>query len=100
MDKYYLKRYIVMLCEHASNKKIAGQIIDRVTKTLDENEASDLIMDIIQMDFFLDIPGKTKEFIAQLTSLRDFILSLLEEYDCNDDGDILASDEDSEGNLK
>lgn len=89
-----------MLCEHASTKSICGQVIDLVTRNLDQNQSSDLIMDIIQMDFFLDIPGKTKDFIAQLTSLRDFIMSLLEDFDCNEDGDILASDEDSEGNLK
>ena len=89
-----------MLCEHASSKAQCGMILDAITHTLDENLASDLIMDIVQMDFFLDIPGKTKEFIDQLTGLRELIHSFMQDFRCNEDGDILASDEDSEGNLR
>jgi hypothetical protein len=96
--------FIKSICEHTASKKICGKVLATATSRYDQTKAIDFIVDIISLDFFHDISGTTKECLAMLPErLRNEVDEYLKDagYERNaQTGDILDSDEDSDGNLK
>ena len=96
-------RYAVALCEHCRTKVICGKILEQITSKLEVQPAAELIVDVITLDFFPEINGTLKECLAQLTRAREQVEAILDEEGFerkSESGDIIESDEDSEGNLR
>jgi hypothetical protein len=113
MNLSELRLFSKVLCEHSKSKSVAGRVLDLITQSdkLDLEQASELLYDIVTMDFFYEIPGDMNSFLAQFgraeeenkkPGLKERVIELLEEnYRRNETtGDLIESDEDSEGNLK
>jgi hypothetical protein len=112
MNLSELRLFSKVLCEHSKSKSVAGRVLDLITQSdkLDLEQASEHLYDIVTMDFFYEIPGDMNSFLAHLgrgeenkkPGLKERVIELLEEnYRRNETtGDLIESDEDSEGNLK
>jgi hypothetical protein len=105
MNEFELKKFSLVLCEHAPSKTILGQILELITtmKRMDLNTSCEFIYDIITLDFFYEIPGSMNDCLAALKEEKKEMLNELlnETFDRKtNSGDLMDSDEDSEGNLK
>ena len=95
------QRYARVICEHADNKRTCGRILNKFTYSYTEEIASIFVHEIITLDFFQDLKGTIKEFLIELPRIYEQVNRLLSEtHRRNNNGEILESDEDSQGNLK
>lgn len=63
--------------------------------------AAELVFDCISRDFFYDLKGKMSDLKQQLPSIQDKLSALLSaRMNLDDQGDIIESDDDGQGNLK
>ena len=96
-------RLSLEVCGYAQTKSRCGRVLATLTDTMDTAAAAALIHDIITRDFFLDLEGKMKSFYHEIQKddLREFVMALLtESHKTNENGDIVESDEDCNGNLR
>lgn len=102
MDQRESQRYARTICEYADSKKVCGRILNKFTYSYTVEVASIFIHDIITLDFFQDLKGSMKEFLIELPiSLKEPVNTLLSESHRRDnEGEIIESDQDSQGNLK
>lgn len=102
MEDYEFSRFVQSICEGCSSKKKVGKVLYHLLigrHTIEE--AAGIIFDIVTLDFFLDVEGDMQSFYEQLGELRDRVQALLRHSNLiNERGDMVASDEDEQGNLK
>ena len=101
-ELFYRKRLAKVICEHCEKKRSCGRILNIFTSNFCDPNAASFIYDIIGLDFYLDLQGKTSSFMMEIRSpVRELLRSLLSESDMvDDDGEIVESDADSDGNLR
>jgi hypothetical protein len=97
-----LSRFACVLCEHAKSKAICGRALDLLTSNLEVQAASEVIFDVITLDFFYEVPGEMNLCLDQLARCKEPVTALLDEHFHRREqtGDLMDSDEDSEGNLR
>jgi hypothetical protein len=103
MEESEVVRLTSEVCGYAQTKSRCGRVLYSLTTSLDTSAAAALIHDIITRDFFLDLEGNMKSFYREIQNedLREFVVALLSEsHNTNDNGDIVESDEDCNGNLR
>ncbi len=102
MSNSELLRYAVALCEHCRTKVVCGKIFEQITSKLEVQAAAEVIVDVITLDFFPEIIGTMKDCLGQLSRAREEVEMMLDDgYERRpESGDIIESDEDSEGNLR
>ena len=92
--------FTVKLCEHSKSYRICGKILNGMVDGLLTAEALRFVDDVISNYFFRDLTGKFKDFLTQLPELKDSIKALYEERNSMQDGELVDSDEDENGNLR
>ena len=92
----------VALCSFANSKRNCGEILDVICDDMeDEGQAVGFIDEVMHKDFFLDLKGRLKEFLKALPRFQSNLSVLIaEKYKLGEDGEIVESDEDQQGNLK
>ncbi len=98
-----LKAYATVLCEYCPSTEYCGRVLEQITSKLELQAAAELIVEVITLDFFPEINGTMKECLAQLTRAKEQVEAILDDegYERkSESGDIIESDEDSEGNLR
>lgn len=98
-----LKAYATVLCEYCPSTEYCGRVLEQITSKLEVQAAAEVIVDVITLDFFPEISGTMKECLAQLTRAKEQVEAILDDegYERkSESGDIIESDEDSEGNLR
>lgn len=102
MEDLQFRRFVQTICESCPSKKKVGKVLYHLLisrYTLEE--AAGFIFDIVTLDFFLDVEGDMQSFYGQLGELRERVQTLLKACNrTNEKGDIVASDEDEDGNLR
>jgi hypothetical protein len=105
MNEFELKKFAVVLCEHSPSKTMLGQILELITtmKRMNLNTSCEFIYDIITLDFFYEIPGTMNDCLTAFKpEKKEMLNELLNQTFTRkaNTGDLMDSDEDSEGNLK
>ena len=101
LDNKDLKRMCVKLCSHCGRKKTCGLILSVFTQDMPTSAVCLYVYDVIQRDFFHDLAGKMDSLYAQMPDVRAELKAHVEEsFHTNAEGDLVASDEDENGNLK
>lgn len=69
---------------------------------MSDADAAGFIHDIISLDFFLDLRGSNSAFFSEVRKcIKPIVKELLaESRKINKDGEVVESDEDSQGNLR
>jgi hypothetical protein len=102
------KRYASVICEQLGHKSLCGKALHFLTYSMHNNcddrarEVAKFVIDIITLESFRDVPGSMKSLLVAFTpKVREEITSMLDEdYDLNSQGELVDSDEDSQGNLR
>ncbi len=98
------QRYARAIVEHCSSKRKIARILSLFAMAqYSIGEGASFIHDIVTLDFFLDIEGSMESFFGHIKpeELRERLTILLSaSHHLNGRGEIVDSDEDSEGNLK
>jgi hypothetical protein len=101
MDTRESQRYARQICEHSRSRRACGRVLRKFTTGQSESEAAAYIYDIVTLDFFQDIKGTMQDLLKELpVATRELLEGLLDEsHRRSKEGELLDSDEDSEGNL-
>jgi hypothetical protein len=101
LDEPELARYARMICEYAETKGNCGLVLSKFGAGLQEAQALGLVASVLSKEFFRDLMGKMGDFLEQLGALRPLAETLLDaEYRVDEGGELLESDQDSNGNLR
>ena len=101
MNQRESQRYARTMCEHVNSKRLCGRILNKFTCTYTEEVAAIFVHDIITLDFFHDLSGTLKDFLFELTRIQQAVDTLISQSHRRDsEGEMLESDEDSQGNLR
>lgn len=93
-------QYIARLCEHCNTKKSAGKVVNAFIKPLPLEDATSLVHEVVELDFFLDLKGKLKSFFKQFGDRRGAIEERVQAIATSEGVALDASeDEDQDGNL-
>jgi len=84
------------------SKMDCGVIAMVFTSDLSIEESVSFLYDLVTLDFFQDLSGKMKDFLLQIKpSIRTLLeASIANSLNVGSDGDLVESDEDSDGNLR
>mmetsp|Transcript_11376 Transcript_11376/g.15640 ORF Transcript_11376/g.15640 Transcript_11376/m.15640 type:complete len:326 (+) Transcript_11376:73-1050(+) len=94
--------YCVRLSTTLDNRRDCGLVARVFTSDLTDDEAVNFLSDVVTRDFFYELGGKVKDFLIHIRpSLQSMVEPMLTDaYNIGPDGNIVESDEDSNGNLR
>lgn len=101
LDQMESQKLAQLICSNSTDKQTCGKILNIFTSKIEQNEAVSYIYDIITLDFFQDLRGNMQHFLYEIKpGVKEMVDALLtESYKRTSNGDLMDSDEDSEGNL-
>jgi hypothetical protein len=101
MDTQQQKRFAFKICDHSETKHVCGKILNTFASQFQTAEAAGFVCDVIGYDFFLDLKGSMKGFLAAMPAIADRVQMLVADTRSLDErGNIVDSDADEKGNLK
>ncbi len=103
-DQMFETRFFCMVGSHMRKKKHLGKLLEMHSLMSHFERYMDFLYDVISAPFFADLSGELSDFTGQFKSRKGYSNELMNYIksrgEIDDEGNVIESDADSDGNLK